>query len=55
MTKQEQQIAKLIRDLDLEKHKRIQAERQASALRMVIGRLTRKVLGQDMGRRRKST
>jgi hypothetical protein len=39
MTKEQQQVAKLVRDLDLEKHRRIQAERQARALRMTLARL----------------
>jgi hypothetical protein len=39
MTKEERRIVQLVRDLDLERHKRVQAERQAVALRAVIARL----------------
>jgi phage protein D len=34
-------MAKLVQALDLERHRRIQAERKAQALRMVIARLRR--------------
>jgi hypothetical protein len=39
MAKDEQRIAKLVQQLDLETHKHKLAERQARALPLVIGRL----------------
>jgi hypothetical protein len=39
MTKDEATIARLVRELDLERHKRVQAERRTQALRMVIARM----------------
>jgi hypothetical protein len=39
MTKAEATITRLVRDLDLERHKRLQAERKARALRMTLARV----------------
>jgi hypothetical protein len=39
MTKDQTTISRLVRDLDLERHRRVQAERTARALRMTLARV----------------